>query len=167
MTRLYGVPVREYPRRSFGEVVMWSHATGAGALAACDDVLTAIADVRHAHEADRVMLRAAAYYWARSTWKQVWLRPVCCAKCEGNRIWKKVHNVRRRINMGWWETVGGAVIGDPAADYVEQLQAMGIVLVEPDDLPWKVRERLVALYTEGIGRSPTDGDLRALLHFCV
>ena len=69
--------------------------------------------------------------------------------------------------MGWWETVGGAVIGDPAADYVEQLQAMGVVLVEPDDLPWKVRERLVALCTDGIGRPPTDGDLRALLHFCA
>ena len=32
--------------RSFGEVVTWSHAAGAGALAACGDVLTAIADVR-------------------------------------------------------------------------------------------------------------------------
>jgi len=28
---------------------MWSHATGAGALAACGDVLTAIAVVRLAH----------------------------------------------------------------------------------------------------------------------
>ncbi len=28
---------------------MWSHATGAGALAACGDVLTVIADVRLAH----------------------------------------------------------------------------------------------------------------------
>ena len=37
------------PHRSFGEVVMWSHATGAGALAACGDVLTAVADVRLAH----------------------------------------------------------------------------------------------------------------------
>lgn len=68
--------------------------------------------------------------------------------------------------MGWWETVGGAVIGDPAADYVEQLQAMGLVFGEPDDLPWKVRECLKALYLDGIGRAPTDGDLRALLSFC-
>lgn len=68
--------------------------------------------------------------------------------------------------MGWWRTVSGTVIGDPVADYVEQLQAMGLVFVEPDDLPWKVRERLNALYTDGIGRPPTDGDLRALLRFC-
>ena len=46
VSHLYGVPVRNHLHRSFGEVVMWSHATGAGALAACGDVLTAIADVR-------------------------------------------------------------------------------------------------------------------------
>ncbi len=68
--------------------------------------------------------------------------------------------------MGWWKTANDAVIGDPAADYVEQLQATGLVLVEPDDLPWKVRERLVAFYTDGIGRPPTDDDLRSLLGFC-
>jgi len=68
--------------------------------------------------------------------------------------------------MGWWETVDGAVIGDPAADYVEQLQAMGLVRVKLDDLPRWVRARLVALYTEGIGRPPTDEDLCALLRFC-
>ncbi len=28
--------------------------------------------------------------------------------------------------MGWWKTHGGAVVGDPAADYVEQLQAYGV-----------------------------------------
>lgn len=49
ISHLYGVPVRNDLHRSFGEVVMWSHATGAGALAACGDVLTAIADVRLAH----------------------------------------------------------------------------------------------------------------------
>ena len=68
--------------------------------------------------------------------------------------------------MGWWETVGGAVIGDPAADYVEHLQAMGLFFGEPDDVPCHVRERLIALYIDGIGRPPTDGDLRALLSFC-
>ena len=68
--------------------------------------------------------------------------------------------------MGWWKTHGDAVVGDPAADYVEYLQAMGLVYVEPDDLPWKVRECLIALYLEGIDRPPTDDDLRALLRFC-
>lgn len=68
--------------------------------------------------------------------------------------------------MGWWKTVDGAVIGDPAADYVEQLQAMGVVYVDPTDLPGEVRERLDALYVEGIGRPPTDDDLSALLGFC-
>jgi hypothetical protein len=47
---LYGVPVRDCLHRSFGEVVMWSHATGAGALAACGDVLMMMADVRLAHD---------------------------------------------------------------------------------------------------------------------
>ena len=68
--------------------------------------------------------------------------------------------------MGWWKTVNGGVIGDPAADYIEQLAGMELVFVEPADLPWKVRERLVALYLEGIGRPPTDDDLRSLLSFC-
>ena len=47
--------------------------------------------------------------------------------------------------MGWWKTVNGGVIGDPAADYIEQLAGMELVFVEPADLPWKVRERLAAL----------------------
>jgi len=68
--------------------------------------------------------------------------------------------------MGWWKTVEGAVIGDPVADYVEQLVAMDLKFVEPADLPWMVKQRLRALYLEGIGRVPTDDDLRAVLRFC-
>ena len=68
--------------------------------------------------------------------------------------------------MGWWETVSGAVIGDAAANYVEELAAAGRVFVEPADLPKEARERLMVLYMEGIGRTPTDDDLRALLAFC-
>ena len=68
--------------------------------------------------------------------------------------------------MGWWKTVNGGVIGDPAADYIEQRASMELVFVEPADLPWKVQECLRALYLDGIGRPPTDDDLRALLSFC-
>lgn len=68
--------------------------------------------------------------------------------------------------MGWWKTVSGGVIGDPAADYVEQLAAMEVVFATPADVPALVRDRLDALYVEGIGRSATDDDLRALLAFC-
>ncbi|MBU0637276.1 MAG: hypothetical protein KKB50_00275 [Planctomycetes bacterium] len=68
--------------------------------------------------------------------------------------------------MGWWKTVSGGVIGDPAADYVEQLACMEVVFAAPADIPALVRDRLVALYVEGIGRPPTDDDLQALLAFC-
>jgi hypothetical protein len=68
--------------------------------------------------------------------------------------------------MGWWRTVSGCVIGDAAADYVEQLASMGAVWVEPCDLPEEVRERLDALYVEGIGRGPSEDELRELLAFC-
>jgi len=68
--------------------------------------------------------------------------------------------------MGWWETVGGAVIGDPACDYVEALQAMGLMLVDASAVPGEVRERLDALYVEGIGRTATKADLEALFGFC-
>lgn len=68
--------------------------------------------------------------------------------------------------MGWWQTVGGAVIGDPAADYVDNLLEMGLVFTHPSELPGEIRERLTALYVEGLGRKPTDADLEALLGFC-
>jgi hypothetical protein len=69
--------------------------------------------------------------------------------------------------MGWWQTVGGAVIGDPAADYVDDLIAQGKAYVEPAELPEDVRKRLTDLYVEGLGREPTEDDLRAVLAFCL
>ncbi|MBI3834121.1 MAG: hypothetical protein HY287_07315 [Planctomycetes bacterium] len=69
--------------------------------------------------------------------------------------------------MGWWQTVSGAVIGDPAADYVDNLIAQGKVYVEPAELPPEVRKRLIAIYVEGLGREPTDDDLQAVLGFCL
>ena len=69
--------------------------------------------------------------------------------------------------MGWWQTVSGAVIGDPAADYVDDLIAQDRAYVEPSGLPSDVRKRLVAIYVEGLGREPTDEDLRSVLAFCL
>lgn len=69
--------------------------------------------------------------------------------------------------MGWWRTVNGAVIGDPAADYVETLALHGRHWIEPDRLPTEVREQIDALYVEGIGRTPTDEEVRTLLVFCA
>lgn len=69
--------------------------------------------------------------------------------------------------MGWWETVGGAVIGDPAANYVEALMEAGVRCTELSDLPPAAREELKELYLEGIGRAPTDEEIRALLAFCA
>ena len=69
--------------------------------------------------------------------------------------------------MGWWQTRSGAVIGDPAADYVDDLIAKGLAYVEPSELPAEIRERLRAIYVEGLGREPTDDELRAVLTFCL
>jgi hypothetical protein len=69
--------------------------------------------------------------------------------------------------MGWWQTVSGAVIGDPAADYVDDLIAQGKAYVEPSELPRDVRKRLTEIYVEGLGCEPTDDDLRAVLAFCL
>ena len=69
--------------------------------------------------------------------------------------------------MGWWQTVSGAVIGDPAADYVDDLIAKGQAYVEPSELPAEIRGQLAAIYVEGLGREPTDEDLRAVLAFCL
>ncbi len=68
--------------------------------------------------------------------------------------------------MGWWQTVAGRVIGDAPADYIEGLARMGQLFVEPSEFPRHVRERLNALYVEGLGRQPTDGELSELLAFC-
>lgn len=68
--------------------------------------------------------------------------------------------------MGWWKTVGGAVIGDPPANYVDELLSMGLVYVEPAELPTNIRADLEALYVDGIGRVPTEEELKAVLAFC-
>ena len=64
--------------------------------------------------------------------------------------------------MGWWRTDGG-VIGDPPADY---LDALGQTWDSPKEIPVEVRERLTALYVEGLGRTPTEDDLQDLLDYC-
>ena len=68
--------------------------------------------------------------------------------------------------MGWWKAVSGGVIGDPAADYVDSLVEMGLLFTHPSELPGEIRERITALYVEGLGREPTESDLEALLGFC-
>lgn len=68
--------------------------------------------------------------------------------------------------MGWWQTVAGRMIGDGPADYIEELARMGQLFVEPGEFPRHVRERLDALYVEGLGREPTETELSELLAFC-
>jgi len=72
--------------------------------------------------------------------------------------------VHRRggITMGWWRTNSG-VIGDPPADY---LDALDRTWNSPKEIPAEVRERLTALYVEGLGRTPTEDDLQDLLDYC-
>lgn len=70
------------------------------------------------------------------------------------------------MRLGWWKTVSGAVIGDPPANYVDELVSMGLVYVEPAELPATVRADLEALYVEGIGRAPTEEELKVVLAFC-
>ncbi len=70
------------------------------------------------------------------------------------------------MNVGWWQTVAGRVIGDPPADYIEELSRMGQLFVEPSEFPRHVREHLDALYVEGLGRGPTEVELSELLSFC-
>ncbi len=65
--------------------------------------------------------------------------------------------------MGWWETVGGGVIGDAAVDYLEELDGRW---KEPEDVPVQVGAEIVSLYLQGIGRPPSEQDLRDLLAFC-
>ncbi len=63
--------------------------------------------------------------------------------------------------MGWFRARYG-VIGDPALDY---LDALGQTYGSPWELPGEVRERLEALYVEGLGRMPTNEDLADLLAY--
>jgi len=67
--------------------------------------------------------------------------------------------------MGWWKTVSGSISGDSAADYVTTFCKQGIAWTEASELPREIRERLDALYVEGIGRPATDVELAELLDF--
>ncbi len=66
--------------------------------------------------------------------------------------------------MGWWKTVDGGVIGDAAVDYLEELEGPWI---EPEDVPVEVRAEIASLYLQGIGRPPSEQDLRDLLAFSL
>ncbi len=67
--------------------------------------------------------------------------------------------------MGWWQSCEGGVLGDPALDYLDELEAVGIRFEKPGDLPDHVKASIVARYREGLGREPTQEDLEALLRF--
>ncbi len=68
--------------------------------------------------------------------------------------------------MGWWKTVGGAVIGDGPANVLDEYAERGAVWAEPAVIPTEVRKQIEALYLEDLGRLPTDEELEALLSFC-
>ena len=70
--------------------------------------------------------------------------------------------------MGWWQETETAVIGDPVADYMEELKtAIGGIIswTEASEIPAEVTERITALYVEGLDRRPTEDDLKALLDY--
>jgi len=67
--------------------------------------------------------------------------------------------------MRWWETVDGGVLGDPALEYLDELEAIGIRFVQPGDMPDHVRANIAQRYREDLGREPTEEDLKALLRF--
>ena len=69
--------------------------------------------------------------------------------------------------MGWWKTVSGAVIGDPAANYVDKLIEQGRAYTHPSELPADVRAKIIALYVHDLAREPTEGEIEAVLHFCL
>ena len=67
--------------------------------------------------------------------------------------------------MGWWQSRDGGVLGDPALDYLDELEAIGLRFEKPSDLPDHVRASIVERYREGLGREATEEDLKALLRF--
>jgi hypothetical protein len=67
--------------------------------------------------------------------------------------------------MGWWQSSEGGVLGDPALDYLDELEAIGIRFEMPSDMPDHVRTSIVDRYREGLGREPTEEDLEALIRF--
>lgn len=69
------------------------------------------------------------------------------------------------MQLGWWKTREGLVLGDPAVDYVEERLQMGLCVSDASEFPAEVRRCLDALYVEGIGRQPTVEELEALLEF--
>lgn len=64
--------------------------------------------------------------------------------------------------MGWWETRGGAIIGDPPANLLDEL---GMTWDRPSAIPHRILEQIEALYIEDLGRLPTEEELEALLSF--
>ena len=68
--------------------------------------------------------------------------------------------------MGWWKTVSGAVIGDGPANVLEDYATRGAVWLDAAAIPVNVRLEIEAMYVEGLGRSPTNEELEALLCFC-
>ena len=70
--------------------------------------------------------------------------------------------------MGWWHETERAVIGDPVADYMEELKTAcggNIPWTEASEIPAEVTDRITAFYVEGLGREPTRDDLSALLDY--
>jgi len=149
---------------ALGKGGTWSQSGRRGRRLACGDELAAMLHLRLVQGAVsrsgvRVCLLLGGAYCECSTPRRF---------ADGRPVVFKDFLVRREVmGMGWWQTVSGAVIGDPAADYVDDLIAQGMAYVDPSELPPSVRKRLTSIYVEGLGREPTDEDLRAVLAFCL
>lgn len=68
--------------------------------------------------------------------------------------------------MGWWETVGGSIFGDEPADILDDCKERGEHYKTLEELPKRIRQRIVKCYLNDLGREPTEQELRDLIEWC-
>ncbi len=72
--------------------------------------------------------------------------------------------------MGWYESVHGGVMGDPAADLIDEMAEATDERIKwdtPADIPSDVRAEITELYREGLGREPMVDDLKAVVGYAA
>lgn len=95
----------------------------------------------------------------------------CCyflenSALEANAMQSSLGCTKEVMDVGWWKTVSGAVIGDGPANVLDEYTKRGAVWADATVLPSDVRKQVEALYVEDLGRLPTEEELEALLSFC-
>ena len=67
------------------------------------------------------------------------------------------------MELGWWQTRSGGVIGDAPADIVDGLDWCP---ASPAEIPSNTLVEIKRCYVTDLGREPTEEELRDLLGFC-